>query len=888
MSAGFSDGLFLSTQALCPYTGSVYPSADIMSHTLPPLSELLSVFSTATVRQSRDCVGQIVLSTLNIQDDGQNIVAYAEVDEAYNYECSVCYNRRLRKISKTRCNCTVGHRCKHAAALVRLLHAQLNATESITADTANVYGTPQPFIRFGQVSGGKAGSGGKCPPNPRIHAHIGFRYPCGTVAAHSTTAYFIGKHDGQNVRQYRDEAAETAALTALKNLLPSLAWQTRNGGAWVREQDIFAALLPHNRLADNGWQVEHRADSPVRVLTVSAAEWVLKESGENWFDIGATITAADGARYDFLDIVAELLAQHRYLLDPDIADKLPPEHYFTVSVGADRPPLAVPLQDILPVAQHLRGLFERGNRRIDAYDAANLSEQAQNSGITWQLPDKLNLLAEKLKQGYSSSLPTPAGFNGKLRPYQQQGLAWLQFLRDTEHGGILADDMGLGKTAQTLAHILLEKQAGRLKNAPVLIVAPTSLMGNWQKEAAKFTPDLKVLLLHGDKRKEALAHIADYNMVLTTYPLLPRDEESLLPYSFHQIILDEAQNIKNPRSKAAQVLRRLKSAHRLCLTGTPLENHLGELWSLFHFLMPGFLGSQEDFNKKYRHPIEKKGDSEMRQRLVRRVRPFVLRRLKSEVAKELPPKTTIEVSVEMNDAQSKLYESVRAAMQQNIRQIIAEQGFKRSQIQILDALLKLRQVCCSPALLKAETLPEKGKKSAKRPSEIESAKLVQLSEMVQSLVGEGRKILIFSQFTTMLGLIGNELDKLGIAWVKLTGQTKKRSEVIEAFQHGDIPVFLISLKAGGTGLNLTAADTVIHYDPWWNPAAESQASDRVWRIGQDKPVFVYKLITARSIEEKITALQQKKAQLAESVLSADHEDGAKWSEADVMALLEGF
>ena len=293
--------------------------------------------------------------------------------------------------------------------------------------------------------------------------------------------------------------------------------------------------------------------------------------------------------------------------------------------------------------------------------------------------------------------------------------------------------------------------------------------------------------------------------------------------------------------------------------------------------MPGFLYSQELFNKKYRNPIEKHADINIKNKLVSRVKPFMLRRLKTEVAKELPEKTTIEVNIDMNEQQSKLYEAVRATMQKNIRELIQAKGFHRSQIQILSALLKLRQVCCHPSLLDLDQV---------KSQNVESAKLEQLLEMVQGMVEEGRKILIFSQFTTMLQLIENHLKTLKIKSVKLTGQTKKRDEVITAFQSGDIPVFLISLKAGGVGLNLTAADTVIHYDPWWNPAAEDQASDRAWRIGQDKPVFVYKLITNQSIEEKILALQHRKADLAKSILSIDHENEVKLSEDDVMSLLD--
>lgn len=551
----------------------------------------------------------------------------------------------------------------------------------------------------------------------------------------------------------------------------------------------------------------------------------------------------------------------------------------SVYLGENQPALALLIKDIKPILLHLGHLLNQDSHGMDRYDAAQALELQHVLGMPWQNNERLTQFAQKLKQGYQQQLPTPQGFVGELRPYQQQGLGWLQFLRDTAHGGILADDMGLGKTAQTLAHILLEKQAGHLQQKPALIIAPTSLMYNWLKEAQKFTPDLKVLVLQGANRHQDFDKIPQHDIVLSTYPLLARDEELLKQHQYHLLILDEAQNIKNPRAKAAQVVRQLDAQHRLCLTGTPMENHLGELWSLFYFLMPGFLSSQELFNKHYRHPIEKKGDNQLRQKLVNRIKPFMLRRLKTEVAKELPAKTTIEVNVDMSESQSKLYEAVRVAMQANIQDIIAKQGFKRSQIAILDALLKLRQVCCHPSLLKLDKMPS---------DKANSAKLEHLIEMVTEMVEEGRKILIFSQFTTMLQLIEDHLNNSKIAFVKLTGQTKKREEVINAFQTGQVPVFLISLKAGGVGLNLTAADTVIHYDPWWNPAAEDQASDRAWRIGQDKPVFVYKLVTNQSIEEKIVALQKNKAELAASILSHDKEHQVKLSEEDVLQLFERF
>jgi len=327
--------------------------------------------------------------------------------------------------------------------------------------------------------------------------------------------------------------------------------------------------------------------------------------------------------------------------------------------------------------------------------------------------------------------------------------------------------------------------------------------------------------------------------------------------NFGCIVLDEAQSIKNPTAKVTQALKTLTIPRRLCLTGTPLENHLGELWSQFDFLMPGFLGSRKHFNRYFRTPIETHGSSERQERLRDLIRPFLLRRRKEQVATELPAKTEIIREVALEPEQARLYESIRVSMEHRVRALLAERGLARSHIEMLDALLKLRQTCCHPALVKLDSA--RGVK--------ESAKTDLLMSMLEELLNEGKKILLFSQFTEMLGLIEAELHRRDVRYAKLTGRTRKRDEVIDSFQHGDIPLFLISLKAGGTGLNLTAADTVIHYDPWWNPAVENQASDRAHRIGQTKPVFIYKLVASNTVEEKIMAMQSHKKQLADQTIN---------------------
>jgi len=524
-------------------------------------------------------------------------------------------------------------------------------------------------------------------------------------------------------------------------------------------------------------------------------------------------------------------------------------------------------------------LDKNGTLKLSRFNAAALADmEEQNHGLFSISGGKeLRELGQKLKNFTGiQDVALPNNLQAELRPYQQQGLNWLQFLREYKFSGILADDMGLGKTIQTLAHLLLEKQAGRMR-LPSLIIAPTSLMSNWRREAERFTPDLKVLILQGTERKQLFYKIRDYDLILTTYPLLPRDEETLLEHEYHYLILDEAQTVKNPLSKAAQLVRRIKSEHRLCLTGTPMENHLGELWAQFDFLMPGFLSDSATFKKRYRTPIEAHGDSEQRTRLSHRIAPFMLRRTKQDVATELPPKTEIIRSVPLYDKQAALYESIRLTMEKKVRDAIAQKGLSRSHITILDALLKLRQTCCDPRTL-----------SLKEAQKVQqSAKLDLLMEILPEQLEEGRRILVFSQFTRMIALIEIELNSRKIGYAKLTGQTRNRDEAIERFKSGEANVFLISLKAGGVGLNLTEADTVIIYDPWWNPAAESQAADRAHRIGQDKPVFVYKLITENTVEEKIIAMQDKKRALAEGIYKGGaKEESLKLTAEDLTALFE--
>jgi superfamily II DNA or RNA helicase len=481
--------------------------------------------------------------------------------------------------------------------------------------------------------------------------------------------------------------------------------------------------------------------------------------------------------------------------------------------------------------------------------------------LTTRWQDGANIAAAVARFRPTADIPhaaLPPGFTASLRPYQQTGVDWLQHLRSIALGGLLADDMGLGKTAQTIAHIAIEAHAGRLVH-PALVVVPTTLVPNWRAELARFAPHLRVVVLYGLDRHERRRDLTDAQVVITTYTVLTRDIADMAELPWHMVVLDEAQAIKSAASKATHAVCRLQTTHRVCLSGTPIENNLGELWSQFAFLLPGLLGTRKSFTQRYRTPIEKDGDPLRRRQLSARIRPFILRRTKSAVATELPPKHTILRRITLGTEQRELYETIRAAMYDKVMQGLATQGAAQGRMLVLDALLKLRQVCCDPRLVK---LP-----STQRVAM--SSKLDDLREMVVEMIAEGRRILLFSQFTSMLDLIKPVMAEAEIPFVELRGDTADRAEPVRSFEAGEVPLFLISLKAGGRGLNLISADTVIHYDPWWNPAVEDQASDRAHRIGQTKSVFVYKLIAADTVEDRIVALQERKAALATLALSED-------------------
>ncbi len=616
------------------------------------------------------------------------------------------------------------------------------------------------------------------------------------------------------------------------------------------------------QLQTKGWNFQFAESFHMQIE--EADEWygeLEEKDDKEWFEISLGIEL-NGQTINLLPSLVELLAHEN---NPEqMKERILLREHIILPVSEDENnPRWVKLPstrimgifDILVELYDKHALNDSGNLEFSKHQGLQLRELLNDPQLKWKGAEQLQALSKKLESFKGVvAVKAPEGLQTELRDYQQHGLNWLQFMQEYQFNGILADDMGLGKTVQALAHLLYEKQQSA-SELPSLVVAPTSLMGNWKREAKRFTPELKILLLHGPNRKDLFSEINQYDVILTTYALMLRDKEFHSEQNYHFVVLDESQNIKNARSKTSQVIFKLKAKHRLCMTGTPMENHLGELWSLFHFLMPGFLGTQDRFNRLFRSPIEKQGDYDRQKQLHNRIKPFMLRRTKEMVATELPEKTEMIRTTPLSGKQRDLYETVRLAMDEKVREEISKKGLARSQIMILDALLKLRQTCCDPRLLSLSSAKEVH----------ESAKLEMLMEMVPEMVEEGRKIIIFSQFVKMLGFIEEELNKCKISYSKLTGQTRNRDDVIMDFQEGDAKVFLISLKAGGVGLNLTAADTVIHYDPWWNPAVERQATDRAYRIGQDKPVFVYKLLTEETVEEKILQMQNAKQQLADAL-----------------------
>jgi superfamily II DNA or RNA helicase len=707
---------------------------------------------------------------------------------------------------------------------------------------------------------------------------------------------FCAGHGGATVPRARDRAGEARARMVLEGfgaieleLLEGYAAQPGSAAEYVVQPEVhiqhLCAFTAHAvpQLRALGFEVEIAADYPYRVLTEQTPWYAVvtpDAKKPDWFALELGIEV-DGHRVSLLSALLDLIDQggkgDLARLAPESPRYVPvPGHGQFVEVPAER------FRALLRVVTELYQGSELSAEKIAfpetrAPAIAALDEAfARNTGL-----EPLVLEAGEAVLGRARALSAPVidaapdqetpYVRASLRPYQRVGVAWLERLRAHDAGGVLADDMGLGKTLQTIAQ--LARFAAENPGVPSLVITPTSLVGNWKRELAKFSPQLSVCVYFGRERSAARATLAKHDIIVTSYSVLLRDLETLQALELGYVVLDEAQAIKNPRSQAARAVKSLPSRHRIALSGTPIENHLGELWSLFEFAMPGLLGGEQQFRAFYAGPIEA-GDEERATALRAQVSPYILRRMKEHVAPELPPKTELVRAVELKGKQRELYESIRIAACSEVRSAIRKKGLSGSTIAILDALMKLRQLCCDPRLVPGE--------AARFVRE--SAKLELLMELLDRQLADGRRVLLFSQFTSMLALIARALHDRRVKYTTLTGSTTDRMKPVNAFDRGEADVFLISLKAGGTGLNLTSADTVIHYDPWWNPAAQEQATDRAYRIGQNKPVFVYRLIVAGSVEERMLALQDHKRRLARAVIGGG-EGGARLHEAEVEHLL---
>ncbi len=631
------------------------------------------------------------------------------------------------------------------------------------------------------------------------------------------------------------------------------------------------------QLRAHGFQVRVAPDYPFQVAATESP-WFLRVEPDaetpGWFQLELGVDV-DGNRIDLLPMIVDLLenadeSDDLRALERGVRKSFALRVSDTHHVHVDTEKLRALLHVVIELYQGVKKRAVKLSFPAQRAPAvARLAETLSQAGSKIVLKDPLGVVA----RGEALSKPPkeitePVGLKATLRPYQREGVAFLQHLRREECGGILADDMGLGKTLQTITHLALEKAAGRLAK-PALVVGPTSLAFNWRREIEKFAPHLKVTVLHGAGRKARFAEAQTSDVVVTTYPLVIRDDE-LSRMEFSTVILDEAQAIKNARTQAFRALSQIRAEHRIALTGTPIENHVGELWSLFDFLNPGLLGDEMTFRRWYRVPIETKNDETRLEALRDLVAPYILRRHKRDVAKDLPPKTNVLRPVELRGAQRELYEAIRVAAHADVRKLIRTKGLAASTLPILDALMKLRQVCCDPRLVAMDAA--RGVK--------ESAKYEALFDLLETQLAEGHRVLVFSQFTSMLALIAEGLRARNTKYLVLTGQTKDRQRVVDAFEGRQADVMLISLKAGGTGLNLVSADTVIHYDPWWNPAAQAQATDRAYRIGQTRPVFVYDLYAASSVEERVLRMQARKKWVSGAILG-DGETMAKLDEYEV-------
>lgn len=687
-----------------------------------------------------------------------------------------------------------------------------------------------------------------------------YTFPAGSDFTTSVQLEHQPEHDRYIFHRIkRDKKYEAARLSALLQLglvqIPGVftLLEVANAAADGNDLNVIAWLnTRYHDLQELGFSIEQVESEKRFMLGNSSVNLEISENND-WFDLTATVTFGD-YKFPFQNLKEHILRNIREFELPSGEIAVIPEEWFARYANlfffADKH------HDSLRLNRHHVGLV----KELQESDLASIS-----------FSRKLQKLTDFSE---ISDIDPPVNFKGVLRPYQKAGYNWFHFLRNYHFGGCLADDMGLGKTIQTLALLQKVKEDAEQSNqyCTSLIVMPTSLIYNWISEAARFAPALRVLVYAGTNRNKDITQFSLYDVVLSTYGIVRLDAELLEHMAFEYVILDESQNIKNPASKAYKAVKKLKPRFRLILSGTPVENSVSDLWTQMSFVNPGLLGNQRFFQETFVSPIEKKKDEEKARKLQAIIKPFVLRRTKKQVATELPDKSEQIFYCSMTEEQSEWYEKVKSEYRNELM-FAAEQVAPRTQIQLLQGLTKLRQIANHPALLDASYSGDSGKFDS-------------VMENLLNVLAEGHKVLVFSQFVRQLDLYRQHLDKEGIRYVYLDGATRNRGEVVEEFQkNADIKLFLISLKAGGVGLNLTQADYVFMLDPWWNPAVEQQAVDRTHRIGQTRNVFIYKFITKDSVEEKILLLQNRKRSVAQSLITTEESFVKSLSADDIREIL---
>ncbi len=801
--------------------------------------------------------GQGTRGTLRIEraDDGSLRVSHAPADGTLLLAADAAWRLDDGKFTPV------------AAGLPRAYLAVLERAISIPADAAEAFTARElpTLANFFEIEGDVIPDASPLPedlPAPRFAAH--FEGSLNFLTARIEAIYgerrvTLDATGAALARFSRNRASEQAALERVRAY--GFAGPDGKGELTLKgEQRIlafFAAGLPR---LEREWKVDvgERFGYVTRDVERIEPRLEIRSSGEQWFDLSYELGTTAGERFSGAEITRLLQGGQSHVrrkngniavFDPGLLDEF-----------------GQLLRDSDP-QQAQAGVYRLDRRQAGALDAFAEENMLTVGGETrWRDWAGATRKLDRLTQVPLGSLEEP------LRDYQKQGVYWLNFLAQNGFGGILSDEMGLGKTLQALAFI--RTLAGQ---GPTLVVCPSSLIFNWCAEAAKWIPEISVLALDGARRAEDFHKIEKTSLVITSYPLLRRDVEAYQGLQFAAVILDEAQHIKNPDSQNAQAAAALKARHRFVLTGTPVENSVRDIWSLMNFLMPGYLGTRTEFRERYENAIQSKPGGPEQQRLTRRIRPFLLRRTKREVATEIPDKLEQVAYCQLTDAQSVIYSQLVITTKQQVSQLSGQKDKNKARMLMLTALLRLRQAACDARLLGLENPPSDAESSAK---------LDMLEELLSEALDGGHRVLIFSQFVTMLGYIRARLEILGIEHCYLDGQTRDRGAQVSRFQSGTVPVFLISLKAGGTGLNLTAADTVIHFDPWWNPAVEAQATDRAHRIGQSRAVTSYKLIARDTVEEKILNLQARKRAIIAATLENEQPLMEGLSIDEIQSLLE--